>query len=234
MITVLVVQNTVRGGPGRLAGWWEEEGLAVEVVRPYAGEALPGRLAGRPLVVMGGGFMPDDDGRAPWLAPVRRLVGEAVAEGTPMLGICLGGQLLAQVAGGTVRARHGTPEYGSVALRLRPECAQDPLFAGLGTAVTAVERHVDAITVLPPGAVWLADNEACPYQAFRVGPRAWGLQFHPEATAADVAAWDRDRLAALGLDPAALTARATAHAPRATPVWSTLTRRFAAVCDPGR
>ncbi|MCQ4213663.1 type 1 glutamine amidotransferase [Streptomyces longispororuber] len=227
---VLVVQNTRSGGPGRVGGWLREAGLEVRTLHPYDGDVLPASLDGRPLLVLGGGFLPDDDERAPWLPATRRLAAQALHGGTPFLGVCLGGQLLAQVAGGTVRAEHGTPEYGSTAIRLRPEAADDPLLHGLGAEVTAIERHVDAVTELPPGAAWLASSEHCPHQAFRVGAAAWGLQFHPEADAGRVAGWDRDELAARGVDRDVLHARAVAAEEASAAVWARFTRRFAAVC----
>lgn len=230
---VLAVQHTGSGGPGRVGRWLREAGLDARVLRPYEGEELPASLDGRPLLVLGGGYLPDDDERAPWLPATRGLVTQALAEATPVLGICLGGQLLAQVAGGTVRARHGLPEYGSTPIRLRPEAAADPLLHGLGATVPAIERHVDRITELPSGAVWLASSDACPHQAFRMGVNAWGVQFHPEADAARIAAWDRDRLAAQGVDRDALHARAVADEEAAIAAWSRFTRRFARVCRAG-
>lgn len=227
---VLVVQNTPGGGPGRIGDWLRGAGLDVEVARPFAGDLLPGALGGRALIVLGGGFMPDDDARAPWLPDTRRLTRQALDAGTPFLGICLGGQLLAQVAGGTVRAAYGRPEHGSTEIRLRPAAGEDPLLHGLGDTVPAIERHVDTITELPDGAVWLASSEACPYQAFRLGRCAWGTQFHPEAEAARIAAWDPAGLTAHGLEPADVLARAEAAEPRAVEVWSEFTRRFARVC----
>lgn len=200
------------------------------MLRPYDGEELPAVLGGRPLIVLGGGFLPDDDERAPWLAATRRLVAQALADGTPMLGICLGGQMLAQVAGGTVRASYGEPEFGSTIIRLRPEAVDDPLLAGLGEAVPAIERHVDAITRLPAGAVWLASSDSCPYQAFRVGERAWGVQFHPEAEARNISAWDRTWLAARGVDRDRLQARAVADEDSSVAAWSVFAERFAGVC----
>lgn len=229
-VPALMVQHTPGGGPGRVGTWLREAGLDVRVLHPYAGEDLPAVLGGRPLVVLGGGYLPDDDARAPWLPATRALARQALADATPFLGICLGGQLLARVAGGTVRAEHGRPEYGSTPIRLRPEAAGDTLLHGLGDTVPAIERHVDAITELPPGAVWLASSEACPHQAFRVGARAWGVQFHPEAEAARIATWDRDRLAARGMDREALHARAVADEGAMIEAWGEFTRRFAQVC----
>ncbi|SEF88308.1 GMP synthase-Glutamine amidotransferase [Actinacidiphila yanglinensis] len=226
----LVVQNTATGGPGRWEGWLGEGGLALEVVRAFAGEALPERLRPRyqALVVLGGGFLPDDDERAPWLARTRELAREAVEFGLPVFGICLGGQLLAQVAGGAVRGEHGRPEFGSTELTLRQEAAEDPLFAGLPVRPRAIENHVDAITELPPGAAWLASTEGCPYQAFRLGESAWGVQFHPEAEAERIGGWDLDRLTRHGADRAALHREALAADADSARVWREVALRFAA------
>lgn len=228
---VLVVQNHLDGGPGRFGEWLTGDGLHLDVVHGYepSGPSVPDRLRHDAVVVLGGGYLPDADERAPWLAPTRALVGQALARQVPVFGICLGGQLLAQVAGGTVQGDHGEPEVGSTELTLLPEAARDPLFGGLPERVTAIENHVDAVTALPPGAVLLMRSERCPVQAFRVGERAWGVQFHPEATAAQTRRWDTDRLLRLGFDPRAVYARADRAEPSAVPVWRKVARRFASV-----
>ncbi|AQS65932.1 type 1 glutamine amidotransferase [Streptomyces pactum] len=229
MSRLLVVQNGPGGGPGRFGDWLAEDGLSLEVVHAYAGAPLPRHLAHDGVMVLGGGYLPDDDARAPWLAPTRALVSEALERGAPVFGICLGGQLLAQVAGGTVRGEHGEPEFGSTPLTLRSGAADDPLFRGLPERVTAIEHHVDAVTALPSGVAWLMESEHCPYQAFRVGDRAWGVQFHPEAGADRVRSWEPERLRSRGLDPAELRRRAERDEPAAAAVWREVARRFAAV-----
>lgn len=234
MTRALVVQNTPTGGPGRFGDWLEEHGLPLEVVHAYDGGRLPETLEGhRGLLVLGGGFMPDDDDRAPWLAPARGLVARALESGLPLLGICMGAQLLAHVAGGTVRARHGLPESGSTELALRPEASQDPLFWGLPARVNAVEHRVDAITELPPGACWLASSERCPVQAFRVGERAWGVQFHPETTPRSIRRWDTGRLREQGFDHEELIRRAELDDAESAAHWRVLAGRFAAVTADG-
>ncbi|GHJ34647.1 type 1 glutamine amidotransferase [Streptomyces sp. TS71-3] len=227
MATALVVQNTRNGGPGRWAPWLAEAGLAQEVVQPHAGARLPERLAHDALIVLGGGFMPDDEERAPWLRAVRRLVDEALERAVPYFGICLGGQLLAQHAGGEVKPSHGTPEFGSVRLTLRRESSDDPLFGGLPPEVTAIQNHVDQITRLPAGATWLASSADCPHQAFRLGPAAWGVQFHPEAGADRIPNWGEARLTAHGADRAALHRHALAAEPESARTWHTVAQRFA-------
>ncbi|MEU3557715.1 type 1 glutamine amidotransferase [Streptomyces fragilis] len=230
--TALVVQNFPGGGPGRLQDWLGEAGLGCEVVEAHTGAALPRSLEGRyaALVVLGGPFMPDDDLRAPWLPATRALAREALATGLPYFGICLGGQLLALVAGGEVRAEHGAPEAGSTPLTLLPGAVSgDPLLRGLPERVTAIEHHVDAVTALPPAAVWLARSETCPHQAFRVGRSAWGVQFHPEIAAERLAHWNPERLARNGFDHAELLARARRDEAAAAEVWRTVAHRFAAL-----
>lgn len=229
MARLLVVQNGSGGGPGRFGDWLAAGGVSLDVVHAYAGAPLPGRLEHDGVMVLGGGYLPDDDLRAPWLAPTRALVTEALERRAPVFGICLGGQLLAQVAGGTVRGAHGEPEFGSTPLGLRPEAGGDPLFRDLPEGVTAVEHHVDAVTALPPDAAWLMESERCPYQAFRVGDRAWGVQFHPEAGADRVRSWRPERIRALGLDHAELVRRAERDEAAAEPVWREVARRFASV-----
>ncbi|MDB1089169.1 type 1 glutamine amidotransferase [Streptomyces sp. ACA25] len=230
---ILVVQNTPEGGPQRFGEWLTDAGAALEVVHGYAGAAVPSRPRHDAVVVLGGGFMPDDEVRAPWLKPTRALVGEAVGRGIPVFGICLGGQLLAQVAGGTVTADAGAPELGSVPLTLRAEAGNDPLFHGLPRSVPAVQRHVDAVTALPPGAHWLARSARCPYQAFRVGSRAWGVQFHPEVPADRLRHWDAESVRRHGFDPEELHRGAMAAEPAAVRAWRTVARRFARLADGG-
>ncbi|MFI6495781.1 type 1 glutamine amidotransferase [Nonomuraea typhae] len=222
MPEVLIVQNSRSGGPGRFGDWLAEAGLGVEVVNCAEGAAPPYTLEHDAMVVLGGGFMPDDDARAPWLAQTRKLAVQAIERAVPYFGICLGGQLLAHVAGGVVTPDAGAPENGSTPVTIRAEAAADPLFHGLPEVVPAIEHHVDAVTALPDGAVWLASTERCPYQAFRVGERAWGVQFHPELVPERIKQWEAD-----GFDPGEVYARAVVDEPVSTPVWRTVAGRFA-------
>ncbi|MGH9136261.1 MAG: type 1 glutamine amidotransferase [Acidimicrobiales bacterium] len=230
---VVVVQNSERSGPGRLSGWLVEEGIdAVVVTGPDLPEHLSGETAAVDgLVLLGGGLMPDDDERAPFLPRERAIVGAALTAGMPVLGICLGAQLLALVAGGTVTAKSGETERGSCPVDLLPAAADDPLFAGLAGygELRMIQNHQDSITALPPGAVHLGTSGACRVQAFRVGTAAWGVQFHPEAAATGVADWDESKLAAEGYDRAALLAQAEADAPTTTVQARALVGAFAGV-----
>ncbi|MFL6051875.1 MAG: type 1 glutamine amidotransferase [Actinoallomurus sp.] len=209
---VLVVQNAERSGLGRFLPWWEEMGLEIVVVPGVSTPAAPDGFDA--VVLLGGGLLPDDDRRAPWLPVERELTRRAVADGVPLLGICLGAQVLAVAAGGTVRGAHGRPERGSCPVSLRSAAETDLLFAGLPGELRVIQNHRDQITELPPGAVRLAESEACPVQAFRVGERAWGVQFHPEAGADRLDHWDEAALADSGLDLGALRAEAEEAEPQ--------------------
>lgn len=208
MTSVLLVQNSPTSGSGRLDGWLTDAGLE-PVITP--GADLPPDLEGLAgLVLLGGGFVPDDDGRHPWLAHERSLVSRALTEEVPILGICLGGQILAHVAGGSVTSQSGEAERGMCGLRVLPSAASDPVFAPLADVepLWMIENHRDSVTALPSGAELLVTSTVCQMQAFRVGRSAWGLQFHPEVPPERIADWDEAALSADGVDRAALAAEA--------------------------
>ena len=227
---VLVVRNAERSGLGRFLAWWEEMGLRIVEVRGDAGEPVPADVDGYDgVVLLGGGLLPDDDQKAPWLAAERDLARSAVERGVPLLGVCLGAQLLAAVGGGTVLGEHGRPERGSCAVTLRAESEGDALFAGFPGEIRVIENHRDQITVLPAGAVLLAESDPCPIQAFRLGERAWGVQFHPEVGAERLDRWDEAALAEDGLDLASLRADAESAEPGSAANARRLAANFAAL-----
>ncbi len=229
---VVVVQHTATSGPDRLPGWLAEDGIEAVVVD---GPNLRKQIArGEPLhglVLLGGGLMPDDDERYPFLPWERGLVGAAVATGVPVLGICLGAQMLAYVAGGEVTAKSGETERGSCRVDLLDAASDDSLFAGLTgyDGLRMIQNHHDSITALPPGAVHLATSALCRVQAFRIGRAAWGVQFHPEVSVSRLEEWDESKLAAEGFDRAALVAKATADAAVNTEQSRALIEAFAGV-----
>jgi GMP synthase (glutamine-hydrolysing) len=229
----LVVQHTATEGPGRLAEWLPAAGVELDVVRPYAGEPLPASLdADGGLVVMGGPMGANDDDAAPWLPHTRELLREAVAAGVPVLGICLGAQLLAAACGGQVERGAAGPELGVGEVRLRPAATADPLLAGLPPVLRAVQWHYDAVTELPADAVWLAESAAYRHQAFRVGERAWGVQFHVETSTAMVAGWARNdaaELSAARLDPAELLGGLAEAQAELSATWGRVVGRWAAL-----
>lgn len=179
---ITVIEHEADAGLGYLAGWL---GVACDVVRPYLGEAVPARAADG-LIVLGGEASAWDDEGYPWLPATRALLRTSVEAGTPTLGICLGAQLMTLACGGTVERGSNGLEVG--ARTVTSLGVADPVLPAGGTAV-AIQYHQDAMTRLPEGAVPLMTGEQYPNQAYRLGERAWAVQFHPEATPDIFCAW---------------------------------------------
>ena len=186
---VLVVEHEHGAGPEMFGHWLGASGVAVEVCRPYAGDKLPARVERGGLMVLGGSMGACDDEDAPWLADVRTLLAEATSSGRAVLGICLGGQMLAVAGGGRVAPSPSGGELGLGKIELEDESRTDRLFGAMTSPLEAAQWHDDEITELPTGAVLLASSPGCAVQAFRLGDRAWGVQFHPEAGGAVMQAW---------------------------------------------
>jgi GMP synthase (glutamine-hydrolysing) len=140
------------------------------------------------LVVLGGPMNVDQVAQHPHLTTELEVIREAVLAGKPMLGICLGGQLLAAAMGGRVQP-NAVPEIGWYRLHTRPTAHSDRLFRHFERTPRHVfQWHAYAFQP-PPGAVPLAWTRSCRQQAYRLGDHAWGLQFHLEADAALIDRW---------------------------------------------
>jgi GMP synthase (glutamine-hydrolysing) len=139
------------------------------------------------VIVLGGMANPDQTGELPWLAHERDLLAELVAAGTPVLGLCLGAQLLASALGAAVR-RLPRAEIGWYEITVAPAAADDPLLAALPGRFRAFEWH-DYVFEVPEGGTLLAGSQTAPHQAVRLAPNAWALQFHLEVGAGTIARW---------------------------------------------
>lgn len=228
---VTVIEHEADAGPGFLADWLPAAGLTCDVVRPYRGETLPARVE-HGLIVLGGEASAWQDDDYPWLPATRDLIARAVADEVPTLGICLGAQLMTLACGGTVtRGEHGL-EIGVTPIDPLPAASGDPLLGHLRPGAPALQYHRDVCAVLPPGAVLLATGPTYPHQAYRLGPAAWAVQFHPEATPEIFTSWTAAGaagLAADGHDVAALDRAAERARPRLAGAWRPLADGFAAV-----
>jgi len=138
------------------------------------------------LLVMGGEMNVYQDDHHLWLEPETRAIRQAVEAGKAILGVCLGGQLLAKALDAKVHLG-AAREIGLVPVALTDDGKSDPVFADL-PALEAVEWHADMFDI-PQGAVRLASSSGCANQAFRYGRRAYGLQFHPEVSPEMLATW---------------------------------------------
>jgi GMP synthase (glutamine-hydrolysing) len=199
----------------------------VEVCRVEDGEALPDPDHPRAVVVTGSSALVTD--RLGWSERTRAWLPAIVERETPLLAICYGHQLLADALGGEVgRNRYGR-EIGQIDVQLTDEGADDPLLGGLSGTLRVSSSHRQSVRRLPPSARRLGFNEADENQAYAVGRRAWGVQFHPEWDHGVIRAYLEDRVDTLreeGLDPDELLARV---AP--SPHGATVLRRFGELVD---
>lgn len=187
MPEILILQHADWELPGAYGDLLAERGLRAQVVRPDLGDRLPDARDVSAVIAMGGPMSVNDDIDLPWLAAEKRLIAAAVAADLPYFGTCLGAQLLAAALGACVY-RDGPPEYGIQPVIITPAAAGDPVFAGLPRQIDVFQWHGETFD-LPAGAVRMAGSADYPNQAFRVGRRAYGLQFHLEVTRDLLATW---------------------------------------------
>jgi GMP synthase-like glutamine amidotransferase len=206
-VRVLAIVHQRDAGPGVFA----------EAIAASGGELDEWALAERPqppadpfgydaVLVLGGAMNADEGDRHGWIAEEERLLQELLEREVPLLGLCLGGQLIAGAAGATPR-RASRPEIGWHRVDLTPEGEEDPLLGPLAPHFEAFQWHSYEFP-LPAGAIPLAGSAVC-LQGCRVGERAWALQFHPEVSRADALHWIDDFEAdpdavRIGVDPADL------------------------------
>ncbi len=178
---VWVLQHTPPETLGTIADALTDKEVTAQYVRTFQGKAVPQRMDGRAgLIVMGGPMGAYERDRYPFLKDEIRLIQEALSEGKPVLGVCLGSQLLASALDGSVSSGR-QKEIGWHPVHLTEEGVNDPLFRDGELSFTAYHWHGDAFE-LPQGAVPLASSERTPHQAFRFGTNAYGLLFHLEIT----------------------------------------------------
>lgn len=158
----------------------------------YRGDGLPRETSGLDgLIVMGGPMNVDEVDRYPFLLPEIQLIEAAIKDGKPVLGICLGAQLMAKALGADVY-QHSVREVGWRPIEVTAAAAADPLFRQFPKRFNVMQWHGDTFD-LPKDAVHLARSSACENQAFRWGNNAYALQFHLEATPEMVSSWCRSK-----------------------------------------
>ncbi|SDD61330.1 type 1 glutamine amidotransferase [Nocardioides lianchengensis] len=233
---ILVVQHEDDCPPALVGGWLADAGAQLDVRRPYAGDDLPATLADHDaLLVLGGSMGADDDAEHAWLAPTKALARAAVADGVPLLGICLGHQLVSSALGGVVRRNPAGQQLGLLEVGWTAEAATDELFGPLAEApapARGAHWNNDVVVEPPPGAVLLATAPAGEVQALRFGPRAWGLQLHPEVDHEILGRWAADDAGsheAAGIDQAELLGAVEAAAAELEATWAPLAHGFARV-----
>ena len=175
---IVVLQHSAHDDLGAAAPWFARRGLAPRIVQHWRGDPLPAASSIDGLVALGGAAAAYDAHRIDWLAAEMRLLEAALRAGLPVLGLCLGAQMIAQALGARV-AQAAERERGWFEVTPRHPAAADAL--GLDEPTALFHWHGDAFE-LPAGARRLASSAACANQAFDLGPRVLALQFHAEIT----------------------------------------------------
>jgi GMP synthase (glutamine-hydrolysing) len=203
----LSIAHQPDAGPGVFADVMRSQDVEHDIWLRTEGDRPPSQLHEYDAVLVFGGAMhADHEDRHPWLADEKALLSDLLEQRVPLLGVCLGAQLLAEAAGATPR-RASAPEIGWHHVEITGDGSGDPVLGPLAPGFEAFQWHSYEFP-LPPGAAALARSDVC-LQAYRVGDSAWGIQFHAEVTGADAEAWiddyrsDEDAVR-IDLDPDAL------------------------------
>jgi GMP synthase-like glutamine amidotransferase len=182
----LVIMHVENEGPGVFGNLLEAAGIEVRFARLHLGDDLPGAGEIDAALSMGGPMNVYEEERYPFLRDETRFLQDAAARDLPVLGICLGAQMIAKAAGAAV-TKNPVEEVGWKTVDLTDEGLADPLFRGLPAVLPVFQWHGDTFAV-PDGGALLATGTDCHNQAFRFR-RSYGLQFHLEADRALLAAW---------------------------------------------
>jgi GMP synthase (glutamine-hydrolysing) len=207
----LAIVHQPDAGPGVFAEEMRDRGVELEQwMLSERGAGPPREISDYDAVLTFGGAMhADQEDRHPWLRFEKDFLEAMLDDGMPILAVCLGTQVLADAAGGEAR-RASEPEIGWFEVEVTQEGAADPVIGPLAPSFTGFQWH--SYEAIPPdGAAVLARSPVCP-QAYRIGDRVWGIQFHAEVSATDLSDWiddyqvDEDAVR-IGVDPEALRAQ---------------------------
>ncbi|MCH2133068.1 MAG: type 1 glutamine amidotransferase [Phycisphaerales bacterium] len=191
-MSILVLEHSDRARCGRLVATLRDHGHRLDIRSLHDGDPLPSDLEGIDgVITMGGPMAPDDDSQ-PWMADELQLIRTAVEQDLPLLGICLGHQLLVRALGGTVERRPGGQRIGWHPIELNPTGREDPLLAGLPWQWTQAHWNSYQAATLPGDARVLATGPDGDIQVCKLGVRTYGFQCHPEIAPETMQAWIDD------------------------------------------
>ncbi|MBI5251344.1 MAG: type 1 glutamine amidotransferase [Desulfomonile tiedjei] len=189
-MSFLVLMHNETEGPGSLGTYLKSIGAKVDLLKLYEGATLPANLEGFDAVVsMGGPMNVYEEDQYPFLRDETVFLNKVVNAGLPVLGICLGAQMIAKAQGALV-TDSPKKEIGWCNIDLTEDGRADTLFQGLPSSMEVMQWHGDMFHI-PDGGILLAGSADCPHQAFRY-KNAFGLQFHVEVTAEILKDWFSD------------------------------------------
>ena len=227
--SVAFLQHGESDKPGILADVLLGRGISLDIIRADLGQPIPENLESYDGLAVGGGAQAAyQTDLFPYLADEIRLVRQTVTAQKPVLGLCLGAQLMAAALGGSVRPS-GFAEIGFYPVVLEPPADFDSLWTGMPKEFVPAHWHGD-IFELPPGAMPLGHSQLTPRQAYRLGPHSYGFQFHLEMTPEifeEMVGSSREELLEQGYDPDQLIAQARKCLPPLRPVAETVFSRWA-------
>ena len=197
---IVVIQNAPDVPLNLVGKWLAELGFDLRTIHAYAHQPLPSDLDSLQrwigdaevlaIIALGGSIGALDDELSPWLVAERALLKDAIDHQLPVLGLCLGAQLLAASNGGAI-GRAPRPEIGLHPVTISD--TTDPIFGALSNdePLPTIQWHQDIVATLPPSATAIASSALCRNQIFRIGELQYGLQFHPEADQTIVGMWEK-------------------------------------------
>jgi GMP synthase-like glutamine amidotransferase len=176
---VLIVQHAFYEHPAVIRRALQTQGVPTRLIHPYQGEAYPDPDGISGMISLGGPMGANDEAHHPWILQECRLLAECVRAELPVVGVCLGGQMMARGLGARVE-RNPVAEVGWFPIEVSEAGKKDRVIGAAGDNPLVYHWHNDTFQ-LPDGAELLAQSRSCPRQAYRVGEKAYGFQFHPEA-----------------------------------------------------
>ena len=186
MKRVLTIINIMDDPTGYVGEILEDHNIPYDVI-DASSQSVPDPTVYSAMIVFGGPQNANEDEKYPYFLQEKAALRTAIEQDIPVLGICLGGQMLASVLGGTVK-KHTITEIGFSEIQCTDEGKHDPLYEGLAGHQLVYQWHEDTFTI-PSGAVRLATSEKTENQAFRYGRNAYGIQYHIELTPAMLETW---------------------------------------------
>jgi GMP synthase (glutamine-hydrolysing) len=226
---LLVIQHEDACPPAWFGEWLRGAGVQLDVLAAHRGDDVPSDLGRHDgLLVLGGEMSANDDATCDWLEPTKGLIETVVGADQPLLGICLGHQLMTAALGGEVTRNPNGHAGGLTPVALTGEGHADPLLAGFD-GLRSVQWNGEIAARLPEGAVTLATAPDGTVQAARFGERAWGVQFHPEASPEVFRRWTVDKPSARPVREHVIAAvtEIEAAADELHAAWEPLAHRFA-------